>query len=57
MTSCLGISPEQYDLMETLFKEHDTDKTHSISPKELRACLFSLGEERSKVEIASYMKQ
>jgi Ca2+-binding EF-hand superfamily protein len=50
-----GISPEQYDLMETLFKEHDADKSNSISPKELRACLFSLGEERSKKEIAQYV--
>jgi Ca2+-binding EF-hand superfamily protein len=51
-----GISPEQYDLMETLFKDHDADGSNSISPKELRACLFSLGEERSKVEIKQYIK-
>jgi len=51
-----GITPEQYAEMETLFKEHDTDGSDSISDKELRKCLFSLGEERSKKEIASYMK-
>lgn len=42
--------------METLFKEHDTDNSRSISDTELRKCLFSLGEERSKVEIAGFMK-
>lgn len=51
-----GISPEQYAEMETLFKEYDADNSNSISAKELRSCLFSLGEERSKTEIAKYME-
>lgn len=51
-----GISPEQYAEMEALFKEHDTDGSNSISDTELRKCLFALGEERSKTEIAGYMK-
>ena len=51
-----GITPAQYNEMETLFKEHDTDNSRSISDTELRKCLFSLGEERSKVEIAGFMK-
>ena len=51
-----GITPEQYSEMETLFKEHDTDNSRSISDTELRKCLFSLGEERSKVEITGFMK-
>jgi len=52
-----GISREQYEEMETLFKEYDTDSSDSISGKELRACLFSLGEERTKTEIAGYVQQ
>lgn len=51
-----GISPDQYAEMETLFKEADADSSNSISAKELRSCLFSLGEERSKSEIDNYMK-
>lgn len=51
-----GISPDQYAEMETLFKEHDTDGSNSISDTELRKCLFALGEERSKKEITTYMK-
>lgn len=50
-----GISPAQYTEMETLFKEYDANDSNSISAKELRSCLFSLGEERSKSEIAKYM--
>merc|ERR1712232_273888 len=52
-----GISPEQYAEMETLFKDFDKDNSGSISEKELRTCLFSLGEERSKTEIKEFMKQ
>lgn len=50
-----GISPEAYELMDTLFKEYDKDGSNSISGNELRSCLFSLGEERSKKEIAGYI--
>lgn len=52
-----GISPEQYAEMETLFHDFDKDKSGSIDPKELRACLFSLGEERSTKEVAEYIKK
>lgn len=52
-----GISPEQYAEMETLFKDYDKDNSGSISEKELRTCLFSLGEERSKTETKDFMKK
>jgi hypothetical protein len=35
-----GITPAQYDEMETLFNEHDTDNSKSISDTELRKCLY-----------------
>jgi len=50
-----GISPEQYNEMETLFKEFDKDGSGNIDAKELRACLFSMGEERSTKEVADYV--
>ena len=50
-----GISQEQYDEMEALFKDHDRDSSNSIDAKELRSCLYSLGEERAKSEIAGYV--
>lgn len=50
-----GISPEQYNEMETLFKEFDKDNSGNIDAKELRACLFSMGEERSTKEVAGYV--
>eukprot|EP00730_Choanoeca_flexa_P018668 TRINITY_DN9089_c0_g1_i3.p1 TRINITY_DN9089_c0_g1~~TRINITY_DN9089_c0_g1_i3.p1 ORF type:complete len:1244 (+),score=477.40 TRINITY_DN9089_c0_g1_i3:22-3753(+) len=52
-----GISPEQYAEMEAIFKTYDKDSSNNINEKELRSCLFSLGEERTKKEVASYMKQ
>jgi len=52
-----GISPEQYAEMETLFKEFDKDNSGNIDAKELRACLFSLGEERSTKEVGEYVKK
>lgn len=52
-----GISPEQYAEMEAMFKQYDKDKSGSINARELRTCLYSLGEERSKAEIAKYMAE
>ena len=37
------------------FKQFDKDNSGRINSKELRTCLYSLGEERSKTEIAKYM--
>lgn len=52
-----GIAPEQYQEMEAIFKTYDKDTSNDINEKELRSCLFSLGEERTKKEVAGYMKQ
>eukprot|EP00055_Hartaetosiga_balthica_P011900 m.55751 g.55751 ORF g.55751 m.55751 type:complete len:1252 (-) comp7769_c0_seq1:791-4546(-) len=52
-----GISPEQYEEMEEIFKMFDKDGSKTINEKELRSCLFSLGEERTKSEIQDYMKK
>lgn len=46
-----GISPDQYAEMEAIFKEYDKDNSGSINEKELRTCLYSLGEERLKSEV------
>eukprot|EP00056_Hartaetosiga_gracilis_P008962 m.128521 g.128521 ORF g.128521 m.128521 type:complete len:1251 (+) comp13031_c0_seq1:71-3823(+) len=50
-----GISPEQYEEMEQIFSMFDKDGSKTISEKELRSCLFSLGEERTKSEIHEFM--
>ena len=52
-----GISPDQYKEMESMFKQYDKNNSGSINARELRTCLYSLGEERSKTEIQVYMKE
>ncbi|EGD73339.1 hypothetical protein PTSG_12249 [Salpingoeca rosetta] len=52
-----GISPQQYEEMEQIFHSFDKDDSNSINERELRSCLFSLGEERTKAEIQAYMSQ
>lgn len=52
-----GISPDQYKEMAAMFAQYDADKSGSINERELRTCLYSLGEERSKAEIARYMAE
>lgn len=52
-----GITPSQYEEMEQIFKTYDKDNSNSINEKEMRTCLFSLGEERTKKEVAMYMSQ
>jgi hypothetical protein len=41
-----GITPEQYAEIETNFKQFDKNSNGRLEPKELKACLYSLGEER-----------
>ena len=36
---------------------YDKDKSGSINAKEMRTCLFSLGEERTKSQIEGYMAE
>jgi hypothetical protein len=52
-----GIAPSQYEEMAAIFKTFDKDGSNTISEKEMRSCLFSLGEERTKKEVAMYMQQ
>eukprot|EP00051_Salpingoeca_urceolata_P017390 m.236470 g.236470 ORF g.236470 m.236470 type:complete len:1366 (+) comp18939_c2_seq7:236-4333(+) len=46
-----GVSSEQLAEMEQFFKQFDKDGSNSIEKKELKACLYSLGEELSNAEI------
>lgn len=46
-----GVTPEQFKEIETTFKQFDTDGSGHIDKKELKACLYSLGEEKTKSEI------
>jgi len=50
-----GITPEQFKEIEEQFKSFDSDKSNTIDKKELKACLFSLGQELSKSEIEEIM--
>jgi len=46
-----GITPEQMQEIETNFQQFDKDHNGSIDQKELKACLYSLGEEVLQSEI------
>lgn len=52
-----GIAAETWEEMGALFKEFDANNSGTISAKELRSCLFSLGEERSKSEVTTYLER
>jgi len=46
-----GITPEQMAEIETNFQQFDKDHNGSIDQKELKACMYSLGEEVLQSEI------
>jgi len=46
-----GLTADQYAEIKSQFNQYDKDKSGSIDAKELRACLYSLGEDRSKAEM------
>jgi len=46
-----GITPEQMTEIETNFQQFDKDHNGAIDQKELKACLYSLGEEVLQSEI------
>eukprot|EP00911_Craspedida_sp_UC1_P002721 UC1_evm2s1999 len=50
-----GVSPEQMAEIESFFEKFDSDQSHQISPRELKACLFSLGEELTTAEVAAHI--
>eukprot|EP01114_Cavostelium_apophysatum_P006608 TRINITY_DN179_c0_g1_i1.p1 TRINITY_DN179_c0_g1~~TRINITY_DN179_c0_g1_i1.p1 ORF type:complete len:1122 (-),score=548.09 TRINITY_DN179_c0_g1_i1:91-3456(-) len=52
-----GITQEQFNEIEATFKLVDSDKSGYIDKKELKACLYSLGEEKSRTEIDEIMKK
>lgn len=64
-----GVTPEQFKEIETTFKQFDDDNSGFIDRKvkycgifteisqELKACLYSLGEEKNKTEIEEIMKK
>jgi Ca2+-binding EF-hand superfamily protein len=50
-----GVTQDQFNEIEKTFKQFDTDNSGNIDKKELKACLYSLGEEKSKSEIEQIM--
>ncbi|KAJ5078026.1 spectrin alpha chain [Anaeramoeba ignava] len=52
-----GITAEQMQEIEENFKQFDFDNSGTIDRKELTACLYSLGEERTPKEITKIMEE
>jgi len=52
-----GITAEQFKEIDNMFQVFDKDHSNSLEHKELAACLYSLGEERSNKEITEIMTQ
>jgi len=52
-----GITPEQFNEIEANFKQFDADKSGNIDKRELKACLYSLGEEKSRAEVDQILKE
>lgn len=52
-----GVTPEQLAEIKNNFKQFDKDNSGSINQKELKACLYSLGEEKTTSEIEKIMKE
>jgi len=52
-----GVTPEQFAEIDNNFNMFDADKSGFIDKKELKACLYSLGEEKSKGEVDQIMKE
>jgi len=52
-----GITQEQFNEIESVFKQFDKNNSSSIDKKELKAVLYSLGEEKSRTEVDDIMKK
>jgi len=52
-----GITPEQMAEIETNFRQFDADKSNTIDARELKACLYSLGEEVPQSGIVKIMEE
>jgi Ca2+-binding EF-hand superfamily protein len=46
-----GVTAAQYQEMEVLFHKYDEDKSGTIEKRELRVCLYSLGEDLTGAEL------
>jgi len=52
-----GVTQEQFQEIEDNFKQFDSDNSGYIDKKELKALLYSLGEEKSRGEVEQIMKK
>jgi len=50
-----GVTPEQFKEIETQFRTFDEDNSGFIDKKELKALLYSLGEEKNRGEVEQIM--
>jgi len=51
-----GVTAEQFREIESNFKQFDTQNAGSLDRKTFKACLYSLGEEKTNAEIDGLMK-
>lgn len=52
-----GITQEQFKEIDDQFKQYDKDSSNSIDRKELKACLYSLGEEKNNKEVSEILQK
>eukprot|EP00045_Choanoeca_perplexa_P013592 m.154704 g.154704 ORF g.154704 m.154704 type:complete len:1268 (-) comp16395_c0_seq1:46-3849(-) len=52
-----GVTPAQIKEIEDFFAQFDSNNSGNIERKELKACLFSLGEELTQSEVEGYVKK
>jgi len=52
-----GITAEQFKEIEETFGQFDENKNGVIDRKELKTCLYSLGEDKSKSEVTAIMEK
>lgn len=50
-----GVSLEEYQQIEAQFKQFDKNNTNDLSDAELKACLYSLGQEVNKAKVHEIM--
>eukprot|EP00005_Dracoamoeba_jomungandri_P003674 CAMPEP_0174252636 /NCGR_PEP_ID=MMETSP0439-20130205/2017_1 /TAXON_ID=0 /ORGANISM="Stereomyxa ramosa, Strain Chinc5" /LENGTH=960 /DNA_ID=CAMNT_0015333199 /DNA_START=29 /DNA_END=2908 /DNA_ORIENTATION=- len=52
-----GITPEEFKEIEENFQLYDEDSDGKLGKGEVRACLYSVGEEKTRSEIDEFMEQ
>jgi len=52
-----GITPQQFADIQANFEKFDANKSGTIDKKELKACLYSLGEDKSKAEVLAILQK